>query len=84
MPCKIWLRQDDSAVYCAEAADVVVKRVEESEPGRFIPVTLIPYGRRDAPRTGYVNPADVTGVLPIPAEELDAILDDPPDWYPQD
>lgn len=81
MPCKIYLRADEDAIYCNEAADAVVHRVEDAGDQRFIQVLLTPYGRGDAPRTAYVTPADVSAVLPIHPQEYEASLDDPPEWF---
>ncbi|MDP9378139.1 MAG: hypothetical protein M3P40_11320 [Actinomycetota bacterium] len=81
MPCKIYLRADEDAIYCNDAPDVVVRRIEEAGEQRFIQVSLTPFGHEDAARTAYVSPIDVTAVLPLHPREFDAMLDDPPDWF---
>jgi hypothetical protein len=80
MPCKIYLRGDEDAIFCNEAADAVVQRIEDAEGRRFVQVALTPYGRGDAARTAYVTPGDVSAVLPMHPQEYEAGLDDPPDW----
>jgi hypothetical protein len=74
-------RADEDAIYCNEPADVVVGRIEASDEARFIQVTLAPYGKADPPRTAYVSPGEVTAVLPTHQLELEAMVEDPPDWY---
>ncbi len=81
MPCKIYLRADPDAIFCNDPADVVLRRIEEGAGRRFVQVLLVPHGREDVPRTGYISPADVTAIVPMDPRELEAALDDPPDWY---
>ena len=82
VPCKVYLRADDTAIFCNDAADVVVRRIEEAADGeRFIQVALTPNGRGDTPRTAYISPTDITAVLPIPPQEYEHLLDDPPEWF---
>jgi hypothetical protein len=81
MPCKLFLRGDPEAIYCNDPADVVLHRIEAAPESRFIQIALTPYAHGDTPRTAYVSPGDVSAILPMHPLELEAELDDPPDWY---
>ncbi|PTL58732.1 hypothetical protein [Paraconexibacter algicola] len=81
MPSKVYIRADEDAIWCDDPADVVVKRVEQAGAEDFVQVTLISYGPADPHRTAYVRAGDVTAVLPIGRLEMEAVLEDPPDWY---
>jgi hypothetical protein len=83
MPCWIYLCRDPNPVHCNEPADVVVRRIEETSDGEFMHIDLTPYAHDDAVRTGYIRPRDVAAVLAMHPRELEADLDDPPDWYAQ-
>ena len=38
----------------------------------------------DEPRTMYIRAAEVTAVMPIHPRQVEAELDEPPDWYSRD
>jgi|GEM_PF-6849771 len=81
MPCFIYLRADPNPVHCNDPADVVMQRIEQASGGEFIQVAMTPYAHDDAVRTAYVRSSDVAAVMPMHPRELEADLDDPPDWY---
>lgn len=81
MPSKIFIRADEEPVWCDDPADVVIERIEQADRGAFIQVALISYGPADPSRTAYVRADDVTAVLPIGRLEMEAALDEPPEWY---
>jgi hypothetical protein len=81
MPSWVYLRGDADAVSCNEPPDVVLRRVEQADADAFIHLEITPYAHDDAVRTGYVRARDVAAVLPMHPRDLEADLDDPPDWY---
>jgi hypothetical protein len=81
MPCWIYLRADPSPVHCNEAADAVLERVERAAGGGFVQVAVVPYAHDDSVRTAYIRGSDVSAILPMHPRELEAELNDPPDWY---
>jgi hypothetical protein len=81
VPCFIYLREDPNPIRCNDPADIVVRRVEEASAGQFVHVALTPYGHDDVVRTAYVRCSDIAAILPMHPRELQADLDDPPDWY---
>ena len=84
MPCWIYLRGDPDAVMSNDAADAVLKRIEEAGDGdRFITVAGVQYGHDDEPRSGYIRASAIAAVLPMHPRQFEAELDDPPDWYTQ-
>ena len=80
MPCWIYLRADEDAITCQEPADVVLQRVESAEPGAFVPYEVARLSHDDGVRTGYVRAGDVVAVMPMHPRQVEAELDDPPDW----
>jgi hypothetical protein len=81
MPSWLYLRGDADALISEEAADVVLKRIEDAEPDAFIHFALTRLAHDDEVRTGYVRAGDVVSVLPMHPRQVQAELDDPPDWY---
>jgi hypothetical protein len=75
------MRGDPDGITCEEPADVVLQRIEQSEPDAFIHFGLARLAHDDEVRTGYVRAGDVTAVLPMHPKQALADLDDPPDWY---
>ena len=82
MPCWIYLRGDENAIMCEDAAEDIVRRLEEAEsPDAFITFAAMRYAHDDRPRSGYVRAAEVQSVLGMHPREYEDELDDPPDWY---
>lgn len=81
MACYIYLRGDPDGMSCAEAADVILHRVENTNEDDFLPFAVAPLARDDESRTAYVRSKDVVAVMPIHPRQLESELDDPPDWY---
>ena len=81
MPCFVYLRADPNPIHCNEAPDEVLKRVEASGPDKFVHLATTPYGHDDAVRTAYARAGDIAAILPMHPRELEADLDEPPDWY---
>jgi len=81
VPCFIYLRDDSDPVHCNEAPDVVFDRVTAAPPDDFVHVTITAYAHDDEPRTGFVRASEVAAILPMHPRQLEAELDDPPDWY---
>jgi hypothetical protein len=82
MPCKVFLRADSEPIWCQDAADIVVQRIESAPPGtRFVQVQLTPNSHDDTPLSAYICPTDVAAVLPIHPRELASELDNPPEWF---
>jgi hypothetical protein len=80
VPCWIYLRADEDAITCEEPADVIVERVENAEPGGFIHFDVARLSRDDSVRTGYIRASDIVAVMPMHPRQVQAELDDPPDW----
>jgi hypothetical protein len=81
VPCWIYLRGDPDAITSEEAADVVLRRVEDAEPETFIQFALRRLAHDDDVRTGYVRAGEIVAVLPMHPLQAEADLDDPPEWY---
>jgi hypothetical protein len=82
MPCKVFLRADSEPIWCQDAADIVVQRIQDAGPGtRFVQVQLTPNGHGDTPLSAYICPADVSAILPIHPKEMAAELENPPEWF---
>jgi hypothetical protein len=81
MPCYIYLRADPSPMHCNEPADAVLQRVEQAPEHEFVQVAMTPYAHDDSVRTAYVRASDVAAIMPMHPRELEADLDDPPEWY---
>lgn len=82
MPCKIYLRGDEDAIYSNDPADVIADRVESASDRRFVTVELTPYAHGEGTRTAYICPTDVVAILPMDPRELLHDLDQPPEWHP--
>jgi hypothetical protein len=80
MPCWIYLRGDEDAITCEDPADVVMQRIESAEPATFIHFGLARLSRDDDIRTGYIRAGDIVAVMPMHPRQVEAELDDPPDW----
>lgn len=80
MPCWIYLRADPDAITCEEPAAVVLQRVEAADSDAFIHFALARLTRTDDVRTGYIRAGDIAAVMPIHPRQVEADLDDPPDW----
>ena len=81
MPSWIYLRGDPEAITCEEPADLILKRIEEASPGAFIHFGLARLAHDDEGRTGYIRAADIVAVMPMHPRQVEADLDDPPEWY---
>jgi hypothetical protein len=81
MPSFVYLRQDPNPIHCNEAPDEILRRVEHADPEAFVHLATAPYAHDDAVRTGYARARDIAAILPMHPQELEADLDDPPDWY---
>jgi hypothetical protein len=81
VPCFVYLRADPNPIHCNELPDEVLQRVEATAPDQFVQLASTPYGHDDAVRTGYARAGDIAAILPMHPRELEAELDDPPDWY---
>jgi hypothetical protein len=80
MPCWIYLRGDPDAIMSNDAADEVLKRIEQVGEG-FITVAGMQYAHDDEPRSGYIRASDISAVLAMHPRQYEADLDEPPDWY---
>lgn len=81
MPCFVYLRADPNPIHCNEAPGEVLRRVEDAAPDEFVHLATTPYAHDDSVRTAYVRATDIAAILPMHPRELEADLDDPPDWY---
>ena len=76
VPCWIYLRGDSDAILSNDAADAVLKRVDEADGG-FITITEMPLAHDDEPRTGYVRASEIAPVLHMHPRRYEAELNDP-------
>jgi hypothetical protein len=81
MPCWLYLRGDPDAITCEEPADVILMRVEEAGPEAFIHFALARLAHDDEVRTGYIRAGQIVAVMPMHPRQVQADLDEPPDWY---
>jgi hypothetical protein len=83
MPSWICMKGVEDAVMSNDSPDVVMRRIDEAGDG-WITIDTIRLAHDDEPRTMYIRAAEITAVMPIHPRQLEAELDDPPDWYARD
>ncbi len=81
MPCFVYLRADPNPIHCNDPADEVLRRIEGAAPDAFVQLATTPYAHGDSVRTGYARAGDIAAILPMHPRELEADLDEPPEWY---
>lgn len=83
MPCKLYLSGDSDAVWLADPADLVLAAVERGiqEGHAFIRLDMPPFTTTDIARPAYFAPGAVSAILPVPPQEWQHVLDNPPEWF---
>jgi hypothetical protein len=83
MPSWICMRGVEDAIMSNDSPDVVMRRIDEAGDG-WITIDTVRLAHDDEPRTMYVRATEITAVMPIHPRQVEAELDEPPDWYARD